>query len=464
MNIKNFRSVYFLGIGGIGMSSLARYFARMGSQVSGYDKTPTPLTSELIREGMDIHFDEDPARIPKDTQLVIFTPAIPEENKELIQIRHSGLPLMKRAEILGAITLGTKTIAVAGTHGKTTTSTLIAHILHQAGLQFTAFLGGISKNYDSNYIEYPGIIKGEATVPGTPDYFVVEADEFDKSFLQLFPHIAVITSTDADHLDIYGNVNKMLESFGSFARNVEEDGFLIVRSGLKIAGAQPMLVSEYTYHHRPEADFYPEQIRVKHGLYHFDLVTPSGKEEQLVLGLPGLFNLENSIAASAVAWILGIPGTVIKSALSTYRGVKRRFDFRVMKDNFIYIDDYAHHPEELRACIQAVKDLYPGRKITGVFQPHLYTRTRDLADDFARSLALLDVLYLLEIYPAREKEITGINSKFLLDRINLPVKQLVEKKDLVNLLRKNRPEVLLTLGAGDIDQMVTPITEAFGGE
>jgi len=464
MDIRNCRSVYFLGIGGIGMSSLARYFAGKGAAISGYDKTPTSLTEELISEGMDVHFEEDPRRIPKDTELAIYTPAIPKENAELITIEKKGLPLMKRAEVLGAITRGTRTIAIAGTHGKTTTSTLIAHILYQAGIRFIAFLGGISKNYHSNYIENNGKDSSLRHEAGSTDYFVVEADEFDRSFLQLHPHIAVITSTDADHLDIYEDIGRLMESFGTFASQVEQEGFLLIKSGLAIPTKEPLMATRYTYHCRSGADFYAENLTVRQGLYHYDMVTPSGKEEKLVLSLPGLFNLENAVAASAVAWITGVPGSALKNALSTYRGVKRRFDFRILKDDFVYIDDYAHHPEELRACIQAVKDLYPERKITGVFQPHLYSRTRDFADGFALSLGMLDELYLLDIYPAREKEIPGVNSKMLLDKVNIPNKQLADKGRLIGLLKKNKPQVLLTLGAGDIDQLSAPITEAFGKE
>ena len=446
------------------MSALARYFAGRGAQVSGYDRTPTSLTDELLSEGMDIHFEEDPGLIPPGTDLVIYTPAIPEENIELQQVREKGLPLLKRAEVLGAITRGTRTIAVAGTHGKTTTSTLIAHILCQAGIRCTAFLGGISKNYHSNYIEQGRQDEGLRFSGGSAELFVVEADEYDRSFLQLHPYIAVITSADPDHLDIYQDVGHLLDSFGLFASQTEPGGFLLLRAGLSIPFADPEKSTRYSYHVGAPADFHAEDLKIRQGLYRYNLVTPGGMTGRLLLGLPGIFNLENAVAASAVAWILGVPEPVLKTALSSYRGVKRRFDFQILREDLIYIDDYAHHPEELRACIQAVKDLYPGREITGVFQPHLYTRTRDLADGFAESLGMLDRLYLLDIYPAREKPIPGVTSAMLLDRIRIANKELVEKSRLIEVLKENRPRVLLTLGAGDIDQLVAPIAEAFGKE
>jgi UDP-N-acetylmuramate--alanine ligase len=464
MDIHHCNSVYFLGIGGIGMSALARYFAEKGIQVSGYDKTPSTLTDELITEGMEIHFEEDPDLIPADTDLVVYTPAIPEDNREMIHILKKGLPLMKRAEVLGTITAGTPTIAIAGTHGKTTTSTLIAHILYQAGIPFIAFLGGISKNYHSNFIAGEGFTPGILRyATGSPDFFVVEADEFDRSFLYLHPHIAVITSTDPDHLDVYRDVDRMKQSFAEFASQVIPGGFLLIKKGIGLPVTARPGITQYTYHIAEGSDFHAAGLKVREGLYHFDLITPAGEGfRNLTLGLPGMFNLENAVAASAVTCLAGVKEGLLRNALSSYRGVRRRFDFQILRKDLVYIDDYAHHPEELKACIQAVREIYPGRRITGVFQPHLFTRTRDLADDFARSLELLDELYLLEIYPAREKEIPGVNAAMLLEKVGLKEKRILGKERLVEELVARKPQVLLTLGAGDIDQLVTPITEAFG--
>ncbi len=456
MDIQKYRTIYFLGIGGIGMSALARYFHRYGISVSGYDKTPTNLTRMLIEEGIPVHFDEDPRFVPVNPDLVIYTPALPKDNKELQFVNAKMFPLKKRSEVLGMITKDAKTIAVAGTHGKTTITTLIAHLLKSAGEDCTAFLGGISKNYHTNLVTSNSPSHPFKEIPS---WYVVEADEFDRSFLQLFPDIAVITSADADHLDIYGDVDEVRRSFGEFTAHLKKDGILILKKGVSIHPVNPDYYTIRTYSSEGDADFYPEKIRLEKSRYIFDLVTPSGRIADITLGLPGKFNLENAIAASAVAWSIGTSNEIIAQSLATFKGVERRFDFQVITDDFIYIDDYAHHPEELKACIRAVKELYPSKKITGVFQPHLFTRTRDFADEFARSLELLDELILLEIYPAREEPIPGIDSAMLLGKVKLQNKKICSKAGLLDVLRSEKPEVLLTLGAGDIDQMVKLIRE-----
>ncbi len=470
-------SVYFLGIGGIGMSALARFFALQGVSVSGYDRTPTSLTDQLECEGIKIHFTEDLSLIPVDPDLVIFTPAIPNNHRELLYFREHGIRLKKRAEVLGMISRQFKTIAVAGTHGKTSTSTMIAHILHTAGIKNLAFLGGISKNYGTNFLsdlhdeDFAGLPAplltsspdrpfSMSSLSSSADTFcVVEADEYDRSFLQLSPFIAVITSADADHLDIYGSHDDLLKTFTEFTAGISAGGSLVLKAGTAVVPALNSYYKVYDYSIRSTASFFARNIRLFNGKLHFDFVSPGGISADLVLGVQGRFNLENAIAALAVGYLLGIDQLFLRQALLSYEGVQRRFDVRVQQPDVVYIDDYAHHPEELKACISAVIELYPGKRITGVFQPHLYSRTRDLADEFARSLELLDELLLLEIYPARELPIEGVTSQILFDLINLPDKRLVQKNNLVAALQKRKPEVLLTLGAGDIDQFVKPITD-----
>ena len=458
MDIHQYRSVYFLGIGGIGMSALARYFYRYGVMVSGYDKMPTTLTHQLIEEGIPVHFDENPELIPDHPDLVVYTPALSSNNKELQFVIEKGFPLKKRSEVLGMITRNAKTIAIAGTHGKTTITTLVAHLLRTAGITSIAFLGGISKNYNSNLVISNTSM--QQTID-SPAYYIVEADEFDRSFLRIYPDIAVITSADADHLDIYGDIEEIKLSFGEFTSHLQKNGTLILKKGVDII---PERIDNYiiqTYHLEGDADYYPEKIRFGNNRYVFDLVTPARTIRNITLGLPGKFNLENAIAATAVASIVGITDEDIGRALLTFEGVERRFDFQVIRDDFVYIDDYAHHPEELKACIRAVREIYPSKKITGVFQPHLFTRTRDFADAFARSLELLDKLILLEIYPARENPIPGIDSAMLLGKVKLLNKKICSKAGLAGELKSGKPEVLLTLGAGDIDQLVKPICELF---
>jgi UDP-N-acetylmuramate--alanine ligase len=454
MNLQEVRSVYFLGIGGIGMSALARYFALQGSAVAGYDKTPTPLTDELEAEGMKIHFTENLRSLPKKTDLVIMTPAIPSEHKELHHFMEQGIPVLKRSEVLGMICSGHRTIAVAGTHGKTTTSTLIAHMLRSAGIPHMAFLGGISKNYGTNFLVSENVFSSDPVC-------VAEADEFDRSFLRLAPDIAVITSADADHLDIYETRDQLLDSFTEFTSRIRQNGTLILKTGTGVIPRIPD-VELRSYALLGEADYHADHMEISGGKFHFSLVTPAGKWDGFVSGMPGSFNVENAVAASAAGHVTGLREAQIREAVRTYKGVQRRFDLQISRPGLVYIDDYAHHPEELKACINAVKELYPDKKITGVFQPHLYSRTRDFADGFAEVLSLLDTLILLPIYPARERPICGITSRLIYDKASLTNKMMSSKAELIRDLQQIKPEVLLTLGAGDIDQMVTPIVNAFG--
>ncbi|MEI6434767.1 MAG: UDP-N-acetylmuramate--L-alanine ligase [Bacteroidota bacterium] len=455
------KSVYFLGIGGIGMSALARYFASHGSKIAGYDRTETPLTEQLRKEGMKIHFTEDISQIPEDIELIVYTPAIPEAHKELQYFREHNFQLKKRAEALGMISSQYRTIAVAGTHGKTTTSTLIAHILQTAGVNYLAFLGGISKNYTSNYLtNLPTYqLTNLPTSLLTSFFCVVEADEYDKSFLQLNPEIAIITSADADHLDIYGNHNDLLKTFSEFTGKIKANGTLIMKEGTLV---EPFLKNQYSvfgYIVKGEAAFSARNIRPAEGALKFDFIYPGGEIANMLLNVPGMFNLENAVAALATGITIGIGHDDLRKAMSSYQGVIRRFEFRVRQPNLVYIDDYAHHPEELRASIGAARELYPDKKITGIFQPHLYSRTRDLADEFASSLELLDELLLMEIYPAREMPIEGVTAKLILDKVRLKKKKIVRKEDLLEEIKNCKPEVLLTLGAGDIDQFVKPISD-----
>ena len=461
MRLDKLSSVYFLGIGGIGMSALARYFLHMGVKVSGYDKTPTTLTAQLESEGMKIHFDENTDLIPKTTELVVYTPAIPPEHKEFRHILKKKIKMLKRSEVLGMIASNYFTIAVAGTHGKTTTSALIAHILKSAGIPHIAFLGGISKNYNTNFlIETSG---------SAPPVCVVEADEFDRSFLRLSPDIAIITSADPDHLDIYNTHKEMLASFGEFTGKIRKGGSLIMKSGVKVKPSGGRDYNVFSYSLDPgkaseltmAKEFRASGTIIRSGLYHFDFCSANDVWKNLVLGLPGLFNLENALAAASAAFLTGLNRVQIAGALKSYQGVVRRFDFQIRKRGLVYIDDYAHHPEELKACILAVKEMYPGKKITGIFQPHLYSRTRDLAVEFAESLDLLDEVILLDIYPAREKPIEGVSSELIMQKLKTKQKQILKKTKLLGYLKKKKLVVLLTLGAGDIDRMVKPIRRAF---
>ena len=459
MNILNYKLYYFLGVGGIGMSALARYFNHYGKVVFGYDKTETALTKELITEGITIHYHEDEnfveqlfSQYSKEDILVIYTPAVPTDFKEFVFVQNNHFNLQKRAWVLGEITKQFKTIAIAGTHGKTTTTTLVTHILKTAGINCYAFLGGISQNYNTNLIlgSPPMSAVGEVDT-----YVVVEADEYDRSFLTLKPYITVITSVDADHLDIYDNANAMLETYTEFAHQVIENGHLIVK---KIVDNDLRLNSKrLIYSLNLETEYAANSIEIINGEFCYNINSPIENISNVAIGLPGLHNVENSIAAVAVAQQLGIKGDVINKALRSFKGVKRRFDYRVKNNKVVYIDDYAHHPEELKAAISAAKQLYPNKKITGIFQPHLFSRTRDFADAFAESLDLLDVCVLLEIYPAREKPIQGINSQLLLDKMKSKNKYLVQKNDVIDFLKINTIDVLMTMGAGDIDSLIEPI-------
>ncbi len=425
------------------MSALARFFHARGAVVSGYDKTPSQLTYALHQQGMEIFYQDDPEIIPDDCQLVIYTPAVPPTTRLFQAIESKGLPLIKRARILGMISEKIPTIAVAGTHGKTTISTMIAHIMHTAQMNFSAFLGGISANYHTNFLG-----------GNNPEWMVVEADEFDRSFLQLTPHIAVISSMDADHLDIYGSTESMLESFSLFAQKIHPEGLLILKQGLTLN--QPVHAAVRDYHISRPAAHYAENIQIKNNTNQAQIKGLAPAEE-LIMGLAGKHNLENALAAIAVCHHIGIDIQTIVQALGSFKGVKRRFETIYRDDSTIYIDDYAHHPEELRACLSSARELFPGKKITAIFQPHLFSRTRDLAAGFAQSLMLADELVLMEIYPAREQPLPGITSQWLLQQIPHDQKSLMTGEKILETFVQRDVEVLLTLGAGNIDLLVDPL-------
>ena len=451
---KNIKNIFFLGIGGIGMSALAKYFHAKGYIVYGYDKTSTPLTKSLEQQGIKIHFTDDEKNIPNEIKnnslesLIVITPAIPKESIELNFFLQNNYTLIKRAAILGEITKGANTIAVAGTHGKTTTSTLVAHLMKEGEVDCSAFLGGISSNFNSNLLI------------GKDNCVVVEADEYDRSFLTLSPNTAIVTSVDPDHLDIYHEHKNLKESFELFTEKILANGNLIVKLNLDFTTRENNSVKKYTYSIGGKSDFFASDIQLIDGLYLFTLNTPSGKIENLELGMAGLHNLENAIAASAAALLNGISSENLKNGLKTFRGVKRRFEYIFRNQKLVYLDDYAHHPEELLKCIESVKTIFPNKKITGIFQPHLFSRTRDFMDDFAKSLSMLDKCILLDIYPAREIPIPGITSDLLLAKITSPVKEKMYLNTIVNELDFFDTEVLLTLGAGDIDTIVEPLKQA----
>lgn len=454
MDLKQYDSIYFLGIGGIGMSAIARWFKHKGLKVAGYDKTPTPLTHELIEEGMEIHFDDKvefiPGYITKERTLVVFTPAIPKNHVEHAYLKENGFTIVKRSEVLGILTKNYKTIAVAGTHGKTTTSSLIAHILKVANKNMVAFLGGITTNYDSNLV-MNGEVKDETLV-------VVEADEFDRSFLRLFPQIAVVTSADADHLDIYGDHNSMLTSFKDFIKQIHKGGNLIAHESIAELANGVDGIAKETYG-MSQGQFFASNIIANGGFFEFDLNGFAKKIEKIQLGVPGFHNMENAIAATIVAKHVGIDEATIKSALASFKGVKRRFEFVVKKNDVVYIDDYAHHPTEIEAFLKSLKAMYAGKKLTVVFQPHLFTRTRDFAEGFSKSLSLADEVVLMDIYPAREEPIPGVTSDMLFADITSKVKVRCGKSDVMQKLEGMNFEILATVGAGDIDTFVKPIKE-----
>lgn len=454
MNILDYKLYYFLGAGGIGMSALVRYFNHYGKIVYGYDKTATDLTKQLQAEGSQLHFNENVdlvkelfSKYNKEDILVIYTPAVPKDHAEFVYLQENGYHLQKRAWVLGEITKHFRTIAIAGTHGKTTTTTMVTHILKTAGINCFAFLGGISQNYNTN------LLLGDANDKDA--YVVVEADEYDRSFLTLHPYITVITSVDADHLDIYGDKDAMHQTYTQFAGQVQKDGFLIVKKN--VDNDLSLKVKRLIYSLNLDTEYSADSIHIADGEFCYNIISPIESVSHVAIGLPGLHNVENSIAAVAVAQQLGIKGDVINKALRSFKGVKRRFDYRVKSKSVVYIDDYAHHPEELRAAITAAKQLYPDKKVTGIFQPHLFSRTRDLADGFTESLDLLDVCVLLDIYPAREKPIEGINSQMLLDKMKSTHKFLVKKENVIEFLKTHPPQVVMTLGAGDIDTLILPI-------
>lgn len=451
MNLEQIKNIYFVGIGGIGMSALARYFKSLGKNVAGYDKTETALTKELVKEGILIHYNDCVLDIPeeyrnKDNTLIINTPAVPKDHQEFTYFRENGFEVKKRAEVLGIISNTKDVLAIAGTHGKTTTSTIVSHLLKNSEIECSAFLGGISLNYHTNLL-----------LSQKSNYVVVEADEFDRSFLHLHPKAAIVTSMDADHLDIYGNYEEYKKAFHEFIGQIKNDGFLVVKKGLDIGTISPDL-KVFTYSLNEKADFCASNIRVIEGWYNFDIETPVGTMYNMKLGFPGLLNVENAIAASTMSILLGMKQTDIRKALESFKGVKRRFEYHIKTDNLVMIDDYGHHPEELRYTIESVKALYKGKRITGIFQPHLFSRTNDLMEDFASSLSLLDEVILLDIYPAREKPIPGVTSEKLLSKVTSTNKHCCNKNDLVKFLKEQpMPEVLIMMGAGDIENSIAPI-------
>lgn len=448
LNLDKIYHVYLVGIGGIGMSALARYFRSQRIAVAGYDLTKSKLTEELEEQGIEIHYTDSIELIPskisqeKEYSLVIYTPAIPKNHKELNWLRNEGCTVLKRSEVLGLISEKYKTIAVAGTHGKTTTSSMIAHVMNESEVKCNAFLGGIAANFNSNLL-----------LNDNAEYAIIEADEFDRSFLTLKPNIAVVTSMDADHLDIYGEEKALHESFQLFANKIVEGGKLFVKSQLNLSFGNKNTYSISDV----DAEIKATNISVQNGDFVFDASTLKGEIKDIKLGINGLHNIENALATIAVCQEVGIDNETIKQALNSYKGVKRRFEYHIKTSDLVFIDDYAHHPSEIKALVSSVKSLYPNKKITGVFQPHLFSRTRDFADDFATELSKLDEVVLLDIYPARELPIEGVNSTMLLDKIINTNKELVQKQELIENIKDRNIEVLLTIGAGDIDRLVEPI-------
>ncbi len=453
MELKDIKAVYFVGAGGIGMSALARYFMSRGLVVAGYDKTPSVLTHQLEKEGMVIHYDENTDEIPhacrdKASCLVIYTPAIPATHKELCYFRENGFEIQKRAQVLGTLTRTHKGLCVAGTHGKTTTSTMCAHIMHQSHVDCNAFLGGISKNYGTNYI-----------LSDHSDYVVIEADEFDRSFHWLRPWMSVITSTDPDHLDIYGTKEAYLESFRHYTELIQPGGALIIHTNLEMKAHVQEGVKTYTYS-RDAGDFHAENIIIENGEITFDFISPVECIKKVKLGQPVPVNIENGVAAMAMAQLNGCTAEELKYGMETYHGVDRRFDFKIKNDRHVFLSDYAHHPKEILQSARSLKELYKNRKITAIFQPHLYSRTRDFYKDFADALSNFDEVILTEIYPARELPIEGVTSKLIYDNLKPGVeKSMIKKDDVLNLVKNRDFDVLITLGAGDLDNFVPQITQ-----
>lgn len=451
MELNAVKRVYLLGIGGIGMSAIARYYLHYGIPVAGYDRVSSDITLSLEVAGANIHYHDSVEAIPsaflnKEGTLVIYTPAIPPNHSELDYFRKNGFVLMKRAQVLGLLSSNYKTLAVAGTHGKTTTSTLLAHLL-SSSMGCDAFLGGISRNYSGNLILND---KGKQLL-------VVEADEYDRSFLTLHPYLAIVTSIDADHLDIYGTFEAVLDAFQGFVGQIKPGGYLIIKQNIAFKPDVPEGVQVITYGFTPDCHYYPTNISIHDGLYRFTLVTPRGSINNLTLGVPGHYNLENAIAASAAALNLGVPTYRLAQGLESFRGVQRRFDVRYRGSKIIYIDDYAHHPGEIEALVRSVREVFPNRKITGIFQPHLYSRTRDFAAEFAAALDKLDKPIITEIYPARELPLEGVTSETIVKLMSNSNAQIVPKADLINWLKRNNVDILLSIGAGDIDRMINEI-------
>lgn len=453
MELKDIKSVYFVGAGGIGMSAIARYFLHIGVVVAGYDKTPSALTKELEKEGMDIHYEENVALIPaacKDASstLVIYTPAIPQEHQELVYFHKNGFTIEKRAQVLGTLTRSHKGLCVAGTHGKTTTSTMCAHIMHQSHVDCNAFLGGISKNYGTNYI-----------LSDKSDYVVIEADEFDRSFHWLRPWMSVITATDPDHLDIYGTKEAYLESFRHYTELIQPGGALIIHKNLEMKQHVQDGVKIYEYSLN-EGDFHAENIKIDNGEITFDFISPVESISNVELGQPVPINIENAVAAMAMAQLNGCTAEEIKEGIKTYEGVERRFDFKIKDDKHVFLSDYAHHPKEIYQSAKSIRELYKNRKITAIFQPHLYTRTRDFYKDFADSLSILDEVILCDIYPAREAPIPGVTSELIYKNLKPGVeKSMIHKEDVLSLVKSRDFDVLVILGAGDLDNYVPEITK-----
>lgn len=452
MKLNDIKAVYFVGIGGIGMSAIARYFLHQGVVVGGYDKTPSDLTEKLRQEGAQIHYEEDIKQIPQDccdakSCLVIYTPAIPADHKELVFFRTNGFEIQKRAQVLGTLTHSLKGLCVAGTHGKTTTSSMAAHILHQSSIGCNAFLGGITKNYGTNYI-----------LSEKSPFVVIEADEFDRSFHWLTPFASVITATDADHLDIYGTEEAYLESFRHYSSLIQPGGYLIIHTGLKMQAAVQEGVKTYTYS-RENGDFHAEQVKIGNGEISFDLISPFGNIPDIKLGVPVSVNIENGIAAMALAQIAGATKEEIREAMASFSGVDRRFDFHLKTDKMVYLSDYAHHPAEIRQSILSVKQLYEGKRIKVIFQPHLYTRTRDFYQEFAEALSLVDDVTVMDIYPAREQPIPGVSNKLIYDNLRSGIKKdMCSKDDVLEVVKRGGFDVLVTLGAGDIENYAEKIT------
>ena len=452
MELKDIKAVYFIGAGGIGMSALARFFMSRGLVVAGYDKTPSALTRQLEREGMLLHYEENVSEIPHVCKnpkacLVVYTPAVPADHRELEFFRQGGFEVQKRAQVLGEITRSHKGLCVAGTHGKTTTSAMCAHIMHQSRPDCNAFLGGIAKNYGTNYIL------------SDSDYVVIEADEFDRSFHWLRPWISVITATDPDHLDIYGTKEAYLESFTKYTTLIQPGGALIVHTGLEMRDSLQPDVRRYEYS-RDEGDFHAENIRIGGGEITFDFVSPLGRVDNVRLGQPVPVNIENGVAAMAMAQLCGCTADELRYGMATFTGVERRFDFKIKTPGLVFLSDYAHHPKEIRQSAESIRQLYADKRITAIFQPHLYTRTRDFYKDFADSLSLLDEVILLDIYPAREEAIPGVSSKLIYDNLRPDMEKcMCSKKELLDVLSAKKIEVLITLGAGDIDNYVPQIYE-----